>query len=347
MPTVYNGSTDTAQAYADIGGLAFAPTLTFWGGQRYHRIQDIHIVDNWVMEDGDNYGAGVDGIPVGAGTLNISASTEGSTHNHNADLNNAKRANLQWREIPVAPGGTLNLTAGWIRGNFADRKNSGALGLLYNQKVAAVPGSFTNSLFIQGSNGHSDLRGKFYNLGTTGSTSTSSISFTCSVALNPDGTCPLADLGSKTTTTTVPGTPLAGASQFRIVNAINWQTGRFGGQALIGYQTLNPDDTHVKTKDFSIGGRLSYGVARNIKLYGEGGYETRKIDNASSQSLHKETLAVAFAPNTDFWTRPELRLYVTHAGWNNAAAQANANTFGLNGRTSAVSFGIQMEAWWE
>lgn len=347
MPYDYNGTTGTKQAYADISGLSFAPSWTFWGGQRYHRIQDIHVVDNWVMEDGDNYGAGVDGILVGMGTLNLAVQTEGSSGNGNQNLNNGKRLNAQWREIPVAPGGTLNLTAGWIRTGNTDKKDSFAGGLLYNQKIAQVPGSFTNSLFIQGSNGHSDIRGKFYNLGTSGATTTTQTGFTCTVPLNADGSCPVADLQTKTTTTTVPGTPLAGAKQFRIVNAINWQTGPFGGQALVGYQTLNPDDTHVKVQDFSIGGRVSYGVAKNIKLYGDGGYETRKIDNQSTQTLHKETIAVAFAPNTDFWTRPELRVYVTHSGWNNAAASANSLTFGQNGRTSAVAYGVQMEAWWE
>ena len=251
--------------------------------------------------------------------------------------------NLQWRDVPVGSGGTLNLTAGLIRGSFSDRKNSGALGALYNQKI----GTLVNSLFVQGSNGHADLRGKFYNLGTTGDTTLTNTTYTCSVTLNNDGTCPLADLGSTTTSTTTPGTPLAGAKQVRIVDAINWQTGPFGGQALVGYQTLDPDDTHVKVKDFSIGGRLSYGVAKNVKLYGEGGYTTRNIDNAASQSLHKETLAVAFAPNTDFWTRPEVRVYLTHAGWNDAAARANTATFGANGRTSATTFGVQVEAWWE
>ena len=42
-----------------------AGLLTLWAGQRYHRIQDVHIIDQWLMEDGDNFGAGVDGIPIG------------------------------------------------------------------------------------------------------------------------------------------------------------------------------------------------------------------------------------------------------------------------------------------
>jgi maltoporin len=32
--------------------------------------------------------------------------------------------------------------------------------------------------------------------------------------------------------------------------------------------------------------------------------------------------------------------------WNDAAAAANAGSFGAGGRTSATLFGVQIEAWW-
>ena len=95
MPYAFNdqgtNASGTKQIYADITGLAFAPELSFWGGQRYHRIQDVHIIDQWLMEDGDNFGAGVDGIKLGSvGTLNIAAYTEGNTDNSKT-TSNAKR----------------------------------------------------------------------------------------------------------------------------------------------------------------------------------------------------------------------------------------------------------------
>ncbi|SCX64786.1 carbohydrate porin, partial [Variovorax sp. EL159] len=64
MPTIYNGKSGTAQAYFSLSGI-FGNSATLWAGQRYHRIQDVHIVDKWVVEDGDNYGAGIDDIPLG------------------------------------------------------------------------------------------------------------------------------------------------------------------------------------------------------------------------------------------------------------------------------------------
>lgn len=100
-------------------------------------------------------------------------------------------------------------------------------------------------------------------------------------------------------------------------------------------------------RDFSTGGRLSYGLARNVKLLGEIGVTRRSIDGAATQRLDKGTIAVALSPDYQFWTRPEFRLYLTRANWNDAAMLANTSTFGANGRTRATIFGVQMEAWWE
>jgi maltoporin len=304
--------------------------LSFWAGQRYHRIQDIHVVDNWLMEDGDNYGAGVDGFGLGGGAkLNVALHTQGNADNHNSDTNSAKRFNFQVVDIPVNPGGKLTVTGALISGKFAQGKDGGALGMLHNQKDFLVNG-LTNSVFVQASTGHASVNGKFYNLDTPATAP--------SLAQDALGTISL-----------VPGKPAGpqgGAQQRRIVEVMNWQVGKFGGQALVGYQTTRPDGGTTQ-KDFSSGGRVSYGVARNVKLLGELGYTQRNIDGQDKQWLTKETFAVAFSPNTDFWNRPEFRVYVTGAQWNKAAASANSGSFGRDGRKDAIAFGVQMEAWWE
>ena len=330
MPKVYNGDSGTAQAYTEISGLSFAPELSFWAGQRYHRIQDIHIVDNWLMEDGDNYGAGVDGFGLGGGAkLNVALHTQGNADNHNSDTNNGRRFNFQVVDIPVNPGGKLSVTGALISGKFAQGKDGGALGLLHNQKDFLVNG-LTNSVFVQASTGHASINGKFYNLDTA-------------------ATAPSLVQDSLGTVTLVPGTPAGprpGAQQRRIVEVMNWQVGKLGGQALLGYQTIRPDGGSTQ-KDLSVGGRVSYGIARNTKLLGEIGTTARKIEGQESQRLSKYTAAVAFSPNTDFWNRPEFRVYATRATWNDAAAAANSGSFGRDGRTHATMFGVQMEAWWE
>ena len=346
MPYLYNAqgvSVDgTKQVYVDMTGLSFAPELSFWAGQRYHRIQDVHIIDQWLMEDGDNFGAGVDKIGLGGmgGWMNVAVYNEGNTDN-STTTSNGKRLNVQLREIPVAPGGTLNLTAGVVRGKFADKTTSFALGALYNQKF----GVLTNSLFVQGSNGHSDLRGKFYALnGETTTTTTTSSPFVCTVVEDANGNCPTAAIApnpNPTTVTVTTTTNNPGAKQFRIVDSINWQSGPFGGQAFVGYQSIKPDNG-PKTTNLGVGGRLSYGVAPHVKLLGELNIGTLKTDGSGTRRLDKETVAIAISPTTDFWSRPEIRLYVSRVGGNNAV---KADSFG--GRSSAILAGVQVEAWWE
>jgi maltoporin len=54
-----------------------------------------------------------------------------------------------------------------------------------------------------------------------------------------------------------------------------------------------------------------------------------------------------------FWARPVLRAYVTMASWNKAAGNpvCTGRDCGVSmtefaGKTSATTYGVQMEAWW-
>ena len=312
MPKVYNGDSGTAQIYSYMSGLSFAPELQLWAGQRFHRVEDVHIVDNWVMQDGDNYGAGVDGIRIGdVAKLNVSIHTDGNNDNNDKSTNDGKRVNFQLLGIATNPGGKLNITGGVHGGDYSLGKKGMAFGLLHNQKNFVFEG-LSNSFFVQGSSGHSSITGQFYNLDNAGA-------------------------------------PQAGAKQFRVIEAFTWQSGKFGGQALAGYHSITPDSgvfDGKKTTDLSVGGRVSYGIAKQVKLLGEVGLTSRKTEDQEKQKLYKYTAAVAFSPDTDFWTRPEFRVYVNRANWNSAAAAANAMSYGANGQKKATTFGVQMEVWW-
>jgi len=327
MPTLNNGNTGTSQLYTEISGLDIAPEASVWAGQRWHRIQDIHIVDNFLAVDGDNFGAGVDGIPVGGAKLNIAAYTDGSFDNKNNgnghSTNDATRLNFQLRGLPVNPGGKLTITGAVVSGTFAKGSNGNAWGLIHNQDITP---EINNTVFLQGSTGHANITGKFYNLDTPGAAATFTV--------NPDGTV--------TGTPATAAGPQGGANQFRLADSINWQLGAFGGQALIGYQTLTPDGG-TKITDTSIGGRISYGVAKNVKLLTELAVTQRNQDGMDTKTLSKATVAVAFSPDTKFWTRPELRLYATRFNWNDAAKSSMGSA---SNRNDVTLFGVQVEAWW-
>nr|WP_296336245.1 carbohydrate porin [uncultured Acidovorax sp.] len=306
MPAKWgSGDVGTEQAYVEMSGLAFSPEAKFWAGQRRLRIQDVHIVDNFLMNYGDNQGAGVTDIPLGGAKLGVGVFTGDKFDRHLPSNVKAHRVNADISEINTNPGGKLRvlLTAVGGSGQVGGGSGSG-ISVSHNQSDFMVKG-LRNVLFLQTSRGHARIDGEFESI---------------------DGKS-------------------AGKTATRIVDSINWQSGPFGGQALIAYQTNKADITGVQTKDFSLGGRGSYAFTKNFKGLAEVSTTTRK-GTGPDQRLSKVTLAGALALNEDFWSRPELRLYVTKANWNQAAAVANAGSFGANGKTSRTLVGVQYEVWW-
>ena len=138
-------------------------------------------------------------------------------------------------------------------------------------------------------------------------------------------------------------TATSGNKSWRIVESPSWQLGALGGQAIALYQ-------HDKTaggstvKSTSLGGRISYGITKNLKFLAEVGFSQRKPDGGASEHLTKVTVGPALSTGPDFWKRPELRLYVTQANYNHAAADDAANGLPSN-KTSATSYGAQVEIW--
>jgi maltoporin len=141
---------------------------------------------------------------------------------------------------------------------------------------------------------------------------------------------------------------VSGTKSFRIVESLTWQLGPFGGQAQALWQTDKDGATGLKTDSSTVGGRASYAVTKNFKLVSELGYSQKKPENGATQKLTKFTFAPTLATGPGFWSRPELRLYVTTAKWNDAA-NAAAGSGGLtgigDGKTSGTSYGAQVEIW--
>jgi maltoporin len=135
----------------------------------------------------------------------------------------------------------------------------------------------------------------------------------------------------------------ASATSWRIVESINWQAGVFGGQAiaLIG---ASEDNAGKKTTASTLGGRMSYGVTKNFKMVADLGFSQYKPEGEATARLTKFTLAPTLSINNEFWSRPELRLYVTTAKWSKGAGNVTGVT-SLADKTSGTSAGAQVE-WW-
>ncbi|WP_280155998.1 carbohydrate porin [Piscinibacter sp. XHJ-5] len=140
----------------------------------------------------------------------------------------------------------------------------------------------------------------------------------------------------------------SGTRAIRLVESLTWQLGALGGQAQAMVQQDKDGASGVKTSSGTIGGRASYALSKNFKLVGELGYSQKKPDNGATQKLAKFTFAPTLSTGPGFWNRPELRLYVTTAKWNDAA-NAAAGPGGLtgigDGKTRGTSYGAQVEIW--
>jgi maltoporin len=300
------------QMYLEGKGYDIAPSTNFWIGKRFHGRADVHIVDTFFVNL-SGVGAGAD-VPVGIGTLGVSY-----FHTDASATNSGNRFNFDLGGIDVNPRGKLRALVTLTQAEFTGGKSGTALTLQHNQDLRRLGGAAqpTQDDLIEGGN----VFWLQYAQGSAGL----------------DG-----NFGSLTAGSDV--------KSFRVVESFTWQFAKFGGQAMAMYQS---DDSTAggKVKSTSLGGRGSYAITKNFKLVGELGLSQKKAANAASQKLTKLTIAPTLTTGPGFWNRPELRLYVTSAKWNDAAnAAAGAN--GLIGasaatanKTSGTSYGAQVEVW--
>lgn len=313
MPSKWNnGNVGTEQAYVEFSGLGFAPEAKVWAGQHRQRIQDIHIVDHFLMDYGVNQGLGITDLALGGLKLAAALQSGDTFDLKMAPGTSANKFNLDLSNIVTNPGGKLRLLLTSVATSGLASHGGSGLSLSHNQSNFLLPG-LNNSFFVQTSSGYAHINGRF-------------------------GDISQAAYGKKSS---------------RVVDALQWQIGPWGGQALVAYQTTHSDDPSkpFTVKDSSLGGRVAYAASAHFKWLLEAGTTGRSFSNQQpAQRLNKITLAPTLAMKGDFWSRPELRFYVTRANWNMAAATANAGAnndgFGAHQRRAQTLAGVQYEVWW-
>ena len=301
------------QAYVEMKGVDIAPQALFWMGKRRDR-DDVHIVDTF-FTNMSGVGAGIENIDVGFGKFGVAGYKADSPAQfidgeHVATTggnNGVARLHAQLYDIPVNPDGKLRLVATYSRGD-SQGGIKGQDGFGFN--VEHTQDKFFgggNHIWLQYAQGSTDINQGISDNGAHGS-------------------------GYKT---------------WRIVESPSWQVGAFGGQAIAMYQHNEaPSSAGGNSNYYTIGGRGSWGLTRNVKWLTEIGYSSLKPDGGKNENVTKVTIGPALSTGPDFWKRPELRLYVTYADYNKAAAQDTANNYNFPAnKTSAVSYGAQLEIW--
>jgi len=319
MTNLFNPQTDTGgsttginQMYAEGKGFDIAPNTNFWIGKRFYGRADVHIVDTFYTNL-SGVGAGAD-IPVGIGTLGVAY-----FHTDSSAVASGDRLNFDLGGIEVNPRGKLRVLATVTRGNFTGGKSGAAITLQHNQDIRRL-GALQQKDVIEELDEGGNTFWLQYAQGSAG--------------LNGN----FGDLSA--------GSDVKG---LRVVESLAWQKGRLGGQAQVMWQQDKSNATG-KVDSGTLGGRISWAFSKNFKLLVEAGYSQKKPEGGPTQKLSKVTIAPTLSTGPSFFNRPELRLYVTSAKWNDAA-NAAAGVDGIIGapgagsKTSGTSYGAQVEMW--
>ncbi len=305
--TESNSNYGVEQAYVEMKGVDIAPQALFWMGKRRDR-DDVHIVDTF-FTNMSGVGAGVENIDVGFGKFGFSGYKNDSAAQY-AD-------------------GSLQTTGG---NNGVGRIHAQLYDIPVNPdgklRLVATFSKGDSQGGIKGQSGYGfnveHVQDKFFGGGNH-----IWVQYAQGVTnINMGFGNPIASNSNKS---------------WRVVESPSWQVGAFGGQAIALYEH---DESFAggKVNSMSIGGRGSYALSKNVKFLTEIGYSQRKPDGFGTENLTKVTIGPALSTGPDFWKRPELRLYVTFADFNAAAANDPANGLPV-GKTSGTSYGAQVEIW--
>ncbi|AVR95005.1 maltoporin [Pseudoduganella armeniaca] len=327
--TAYKNSSDfgdadleVTKAYIEARGLPFLNGGTAWAGKRHYLRPDIHILDlQYINLNGT--GAGIDRFPLGPGKISYAFFKDNDLNNVDpvsgrvTDSTSASRQNILYEDLPVNPGGTIDIAATLItaEGNDDTTHNGWQVSMFHHQKD------------VLGGNNKFGLQ---YGVGP---------------GTGIGGQCCDRMGGS--------GSTLLGSDykRVRVFDELYLQPTRDFGVSLIALYQRDKNGAAGDTTWTTIGGRPSYAFTDNFKLQGELGVSRLKSDTIPGTArLTKLTIAPTIALSRDFWSRPELRLFATYGKWNDAATPL-VNAFNNGGPvygkdTSGFSYGVQVEAWW-
>lgn len=134
--------------------------------------------------------------------------------------------------------------------------------------------------------------------------------------------------------------------------AVFQQSASFGGTAVdfITEYRVAKRAANAGNKWFAIGARADTHLSGPFRFLAELGHDMVKPDaGGDKQNLTKLTLAVAASAGKEAWSRPTVRLFLTHAVWNDAARAAleSANAQRVFGdKKAGTTIGVQAESWW-
>ncbi|WP_294637892.1 carbohydrate porin [uncultured Aquabacterium sp.] len=150
---------ETKQAFIEVAGVDFAPNVKFWGGKRYQRA-DVHIVDTFYINYGNDIGAGAYDIDVGGAKLGIHAYSSDEFTTKDGTKATAARVTADLYDIQTGSDGKLRAVVSLVNGDYINGSSGFSLSLKHDQSNFGMKG-LTNTLWLQAANGHAALTGGF------------------------------------------------------------------------------------------------------------------------------------------------------------------------------------------
>ena len=313
------------QAFIE-GGNVFPsiPDIRVWAGQRYYQRMDIHIDDFYYL-DMSGYGSGIEDVPLGDFAKLQLAWLGGSVDDYQVDTHGRlakQNIDLRLTDIQV-PLGKLTF---W--GDYSNVRGG---------DVTNVFNTDGSTIHVQSSSGfavglfHRTPEEAFLN-----GYNQFSIQYGQGAAYNFQSTLDSA------------GPHLNDAWHFRVTDHFTIQPWKqFAVQAVGLYDKIHYGGSNSDNTWYSIGARPVFFFTDRFSMGLEAG-----IDWVDSDPLHKNghLWKVTFAPlqisrGQKFFSRPQLRAYVTYAGWSDDF-KGSVGGIPYMDDTQGLSYGIQAEAWW-
>lgn len=354
----WNDNVALRQAYAEMGNLpafdgAFKESV-IWAGKRFYNRRDIHITD-FYFTDYSGTGAGIDNIKLGNGMLdlgiiardydnyNTSGLIADSTEEDGLNvLNVLARYDIGSWEIDLGVAFSKdneNRTREDNDGNPISYNNSylgydvasygGQLGIFYNTDGYYWSGKGFSKIFAQVGYGLNAGSG----LGKSGGGAEKNLEDAISTRIGTFGMLPVNEKWDLFTT-------LVGEYH---------KDGNFYDDEL-DFTDFKVSTKGLDTTSVSAVARPVYKINENFELQFEVGYyhvsaETESGKDASG-NIYKATFAPTFKlDSNEFWARPEIRTFVTWAGWDDDYRDNFAGNLKDYKSNNGVNVGVQAEVW--
>lgn len=302
------------------GVLPFAPEATVWAGKRFYQRHDVHITDFYYW-DVSGPGAGIEGIKIGDGALNISWTrsdrqegfiNKNGTIDPSDDTGSARNQNIfdvRYTGLALGAANSLDFGVMYASVNLTDDQDAEDRGeksglMLTGELTSSVLGGFNKVALQFGTEGYAHaLRyfggGNWYASNDSGH----------------DGTA------------------------YRI---IDWGVIPAGDSIDVGYSfnyaSYDREDFDNAHNYMNAVLRPSFKWNDYHKTILEVGYYAADDDTWGEETKSKVTVAQAISAGSSFWARPEVRVFASYV--------KDHDGDGLNGDDNEMNFGVQMEAWW-